>query len=78
MNLACLKALEYVVFSRLWAWRVGEEARDVGKMIGPRVVELDVGRLFVILDDDWRGRGRLLVRRGNGRGNQPADDRVFR
>lgn len=83
MNLAGLEPLEHVVLSGLGAWRVGEEARDVEKMLGPCVVEIGVGRSLVILGDGGRGRGRcqcglLLVRRGNGRGNKPADDRIFR
>lgn len=83
MNLAGLKPLEHVVLSGLGAWCIGEEARYVEKMLGPGVVRIGVGRLLVILGDGGRGRGRcqrglLLVRRGNGRGNEPADDRIFR
>lgn len=58
MNFASLKAIEYAIFSGLWTWSVGKQARDVGKMIWSGVVQFSVSRLFVILGDYWRRRGR--------------------
>lgn len=82
MDLASLQALERGVLSGLRGWAVGEEARYVGQMVGPGVVQVSVRGLLMVLGDDGRGRRRcdrllLVFRRGNGRGDQPADDRVL-